>query len=79
MFPVLYFEMIPRKDLMREMDLGPFKHKVDTGLELRKGAFAVMDQLLDHAPERINPVEFLPQLCKGLEDHVDVQVTDPCA
>jgi hypothetical protein len=27
----LYYEMIPRAELVREVDLGPFKHKHDDG------------------------------------------------
>lgn len=71
---ILYYEMIPRKELLREMDLGPFKHKVDDGLDLRKAAFACMDGILERADDCVAPTAFLPRLRDGLTDHDDVQV-----
>ncbi len=71
---VLYYETVPRKELVREMDLGPFKHKVDDGLELRKAAFACLDSVVARCPERVVASEFLPKLRAGLTDHADVQV-----
>eukprot|EP01006_Ploeotia_vitrea_P018663 TRINITY_DN5030_c0_g1_i1.p1 TRINITY_DN5030_c0_g1~~TRINITY_DN5030_c0_g1_i1.p1 ORF type:complete len:1256 (+),score=241.90 TRINITY_DN5030_c0_g1_i1:44-3811(+) len=45
--PALYAETPLDKSLVREINLGPFKHKMDDGLELRKAAFECMDILLD--------------------------------
>lgn len=37
------------KSLVTEVDLGPFKHRVDKGLELRKISFECLHSLLDNA------------------------------
>jgi cullin-associated NEDD8-dissociated protein 1 len=40
-------ETTVRKDLIDEVDLGPFKHKVDRGLPMRKSAFQLLETLFD--------------------------------
>lgn len=49
------------------MDLGPFKHKIDDGLELRKAAFECMDVLLERCKDRINMGQFITHLEQGLQ------------
>lgn len=51
----------------REVDLGPFKHKIDDGLELRKAAFECMDVLLERCKDRINMGQFITHLEQGLQ------------
>ncbi len=59
--------MMVQKELIRTVDLGPFKHIVDDGLELRKGAFECMDTLLDGCLDQIDPSYFItPFLLSGL-------------
>lgn len=74
--PLLYQQTTLNPALVREVDLGPFKHKIDDGLELRKAAFECMDVLLERCKDRINMADFITHLEKGLQDHYDVKM--PC-
>ncbi|KAL9273514.1 Cullin-associated NEDD8-dissociated protein 1-like protein, partial [Drosera capensis] len=77
LLPLLYDQTLVKKELIRTVDLGPFKHVVDDGLELRKAAFECMDTLLDNCLDLVNPSSFIvPHLKSGLEDHYDVKM--PC-
>ncbi|XP_047329919.1 cullin-associated NEDD8-dissociated protein 1 isoform X2 [Impatiens glandulifera] len=77
LLPLLYDQTIVKKELIRTVDLGPFKHIVDDGLELRKAAFECVDTLLDSCLDQVNPSSFIiPFLRSGLDDHYDVKM--PC-
>ncbi|KAK4792080.1 hypothetical protein SAY86_022515 [Trapa natans] len=77
LLPLLYDQTIVKKELIRTVDLGPFKHVVDDGLELRKAAFECVDTLLDTCLDQVNPSSFIvPHLRSGLDDHYDVKM--PC-
>ncbi|KAK9803499.1 hypothetical protein WJX73_009717 [Symbiochloris irregularis] len=74
--PALYAQTVVDQSLVRMVDLGPFKLKVDDGLELRKSAFEAMDVLLDTCRSRLAIDAFLQPLRDGLKDHYDVKM--PC-
>ncbi|XP_022976335.1 cullin-associated NEDD8-dissociated protein 1-like [Cucurbita maxima] len=77
LLPLLYDQTIVKQELIRTVDLGPFKHVVDDGLELRKAAFECVDTLLDNCLDQVNPSSFIvPYLKSGLDDHYDVKM--PC-
>jgi cullin-associated NEDD8-dissociated protein 1 len=63
-----------RKELIREVEMGPFKHTVDDGLDLRKAAFECMYTLLDSCLDRIDIFEFLNHVEEGLKDHYDIKM-----
>lgn len=54
--------------------MGPFKHVVDDGLDIRKAAFECMYTLLDSCVDRIDIFEFLNQVESGLKDHYDIKM-----
>ncbi|RWS15707.1 Cullin-associated NEDD8-dissociated protein 1-like protein [Dinothrombium tinctorium] len=72
--PQLYNETKVRGELIREVEMGPFKHTVDDGLDIRKAAFECMYTLLDSCLDRIDIFEFLNHVEDGLRDHYDVKM-----
>ncbi|XP_064651957.1 cullin-associated NEDD8-dissociated protein 1-like [Lineus longissimus] len=72
--PHLYEETKIRKELIREVEMGPFKHTVDDGLDIRKAAFECMYTLLDSCLDRIDIFEFLNHVEEGLKDHYDIKM-----
>ncbi|XP_055935598.1 cullin-associated NEDD8-dissociated protein 1-like [Argiope bruennichi] len=72
--PELYNETKVRKDLIREVEMGPFKHTVDDGLDIRKAAFECMYTLLDSCLDRLDIFEFLNHVEDGLRDHYDIKM-----
>lgn len=63
-----------QKQLIREVEMGPFKHTVDDGLDIRKAAFECMYTLLDACLDKIDIFEFLNHVEDGLRDHYDIKM-----
>merc|ERR1712083_1284322 len=63
-----------KPELIREVDLGPFKHKVDDGLPLRKFAYTVTASLLQAYPEQVASPSLIDLVLQGMADNEDVQV-----
>ena len=58
----------------RTVDLGPFKHKVDDFLPLRKAAISIFATCLEKCPRVINFATFMPIVTSALGDVEDVQL-----
>lgn len=69
--PAIYNEAKINPALIREVDLGPFKHKVDDGLEVRKAAYQCLYTVLEHL---VDMKAFVGQLVHGLSDHADIKL-----
>lgn len=65
--PALYTLTAKDTALLRVVELGPFTHQIDDGLELRKAAFECMDMLLENASDRLSMPEFIQRLEDGLQ------------
>ncbi|VDL66138.1 unnamed protein product [Nippostrongylus brasiliensis] len=62
-------------ELIREVEMGPFKHQVDDGLDLRKSAFECMYTLLESCLEKLEIFEFINYVENGLRDmHHDIRL-----
>ena len=59
--------------------MGPFKHTVDDGLDLRKAAFECMYTLMETCLDQLNVFQFLSHIEDGLKDHYDIRVSWVCA
>ncbi|CAH2312122.1 cullin-associated NEDD8-dissociated 1-like isoform X1 [Pelobates cultripes] len=72
--PPLYNETRVRRELIREVEMGPFKHTVDDGLDVRKAAFECMYTLLESCLDQLDIYEYLSHVEDGLKDHYDIRM-----
>ena len=68
LLPLLYQETKIRKELLRIVEMGPFKHTVDDGLQARKACFDCLLTLLDTSLSGIEIFVFLDNIIVGLSD-----------
>ncbi|KAJ3020912.1 Cullin-associated NEDD8-dissociated protein 1 [Thoreauomyces humboldtii] len=68
LLPLLYDETVVKTELIHIVEMGPFKHQVDDGLDTRKAAFECMYTLLETCLSRIDVFGFLQRVMNGLRD-----------
>ena len=56
------------------MDLGPFKHRVDDNLPLRKAALTCIETILEVMPDQLDAVVFMQIMPLLLSDKNEVKV-----
>jgi cullin-associated NEDD8-dissociated protein 1 len=71
----LYQQTLEDKSLIKLVEMGPFKHEIDMGLDLRKTAFECMYTLLETCLDKIPDIfVYLTYLQNGLRDHYDIKM-----
>ena len=73
LLPELYAQTEVDQSLIRIVEMGPFKHKVDDGLDIRKTAYECMHSLLDTCAKQIDLQEYLSRVIAGLADEEEVK------
>ncbi len=54
--------------LVKEVDLGCFKHKVDEGIPLRKAANTLIETLVEKIPDKLDAEDAIRGAINGLND-----------
>ncbi|KAL8933048.1 MAG: hypothetical protein Q9211_005993, partial [Gyalolechia sp. 1 TL-2023] len=72
--PLVMKESTVKPELIREVQMGPFKHKVDDGLDIRKSAYETLYTLMEAAYSRISPVDLFDRILAGLGDEHEIKV-----
>ncbi|KAI1197149.1 armadillo-type protein [Nemania serpens] len=73
LIPFVMAESTIKKELIREVQMGPFKHTVDDGLEARKSAYETLYSLMETSFSRISSPEFYDRIIAGLDDDNDIR------
>ncbi|CAI6341162.1 unnamed protein product [Periconia digitata] len=77
LLPLTMKETQIKQELIREVQMGPFKHKVDDGLEIRKSAYETLYALLETAFDRLSPSDLsdcFDRIVDGITDELDIRV-----
>ncbi|KAI1767464.1 TIP120-domain-containing protein [Hypoxylon sp. FL1150] len=73
LMPHVMAESMVKPHLIREVQMGPFKHMVDDGLEVRKSAYETLYALMETAFSRVSSLEFYDRIIAGLNDENDIR------
>ncbi|KAF3384610.1 hypothetical protein F1880_003024 [Penicillium rolfsii] len=73
LLPAVFGDTQIKPELIREVQMGPFKHKVDDGLDLRKSAYETLYASLDTTFARSHTSEIFDRVIAGVEDEQDIR------
>ncbi|KAJ4411241.1 hypothetical protein N0V85_003865 [Neurospora sp. IMI 360204] len=73
LMPYVMRETVIKPELIREVQMGPFKHIIDDGLELRKAAYETLYALMETAFSRISIIDLYDRIVAGLSDDNDIK------
>jgi cullin-associated NEDD8-dissociated protein 1 len=62
-----------RPELVKIVDLGPLQHKIDEGQPTRKGAYTLIENMIDKLNDKMNIAAVIERSIEGLKDYDEVQ------
>uniref|UniRef100_A0A0N5C0K3 TIP120 domain-containing protein n=1 Tax=Strongyloides papillosus TaxID=174720 RepID=A0A0N5C0K3_STREA len=74
LLPLLYAETDVDESFIETIEMGPFKHKIDKRIDIRKATFECMYALANNCIDSINVFEFLSYFEKGLSDEHEIKM-----
>ncbi|AEO62924.1 uncharacterized protein THITE_2107740 [Thermothielavioides terrestris NRRL 8126] len=73
LMPFVMDETVVKPELIREVQMGPFKHIIDDGLEVRKAAYETLYALIESAFSRMSIIDLYDRIVAGLSDDNDIR------
>ncbi|KAJ1936250.1 Cullin-associated NEDD8-dissociated protein 2, partial [Linderina macrospora] len=70
--PALYKQTEVDESLIRIITMGPFKKRIDDGLDARRVAFQCVYMLVRNIPDEITPSETAVVVARGIDDEADI-------
>lgn len=76
LLPYAMSATVVRPELIREVQMGPFKHKVDDGTDIRKSAYETLYALLDDpgSRSRLDMSAFYDRIVAGIADEHEIKI-----
>ncbi|EEQ89919.1 hypothetical protein RJZ56_004777 [Blastomyces dermatitidis] len=71
--PAVINDTLINPTLVREVQMGPFRHRVDDGLEVRKSAYETLYACLEIAFNTMNISEIFDRIITGIGDEQDIR------
>ncbi|KAK4212337.1 Cullin-associated NEDD8-dissociated protein 1, C-terminal part [Rhypophila decipiens] len=73
LMPYVMRETKIKPELVREVQMGPFKHIIDDGLDVRKAAYETLYALMETTFSRISIIDLYDRIVAGLSDDSDIR------